>query len=250
MRTALLGPCFKTGSTPLLVGRRKRASAPPSSSLPAGDPLAGASLCLQAFIQQRFSPPPPSCAPAPAPRRVASPLATWSHVVHALLRLRAGCPRVVPCPVSPTALALVPSPPAAGELRRLAQVRGPWPAAMASASSSLSAVWRPLNSSYEVLCTLPSWYLYAIRIQQLCLALEDSYPPSSACTLKQTYSSPAKSLSAGRAPKGLLPSVAAVFHRVRSANPQAVWPGFPTLPSARKGAKASGMGFPLFTRSY
>jgi hypothetical protein len=41
--------------------------------------------------------------------------------------------------------------------------------------SSLQAVWRPFSPPGGVLCTFPSWYLYAIGFRQLYLALEGSY---------------------------------------------------------------------------
>lgn len=50
------------------------------------------------------------------------------------------------------------------------------------------AVSRPFSSSFEVLFTVPSRYLCAIRVLPENLALEGSYLPYSACTIKQAYS--------------------------------------------------------------
>jgi len=58
----------------------------------------------------------------------------------------------------------------------------------AKETASPCATWRSLSPPAGVLCTVPSWYFCAIRLTCWDLALEGSYPPYSACTLKQAYS--------------------------------------------------------------
>lgn len=69
-----------------------------------------------------------------------------------------------------------------------------------SGPGSPQATWRPFHPPGGVLCTVPSRYFCAIGLSQLNLALDGSYHLSSACDIKQAYSSTRRARNPGRAP--------------------------------------------------